>query len=123
MATRRYMARRAQSTLALFVTRRCLQNGWESDRVFTEADAQLPINEKFFRIQCTLHRADLQDRCEPATTRNVEGRVDSIHLEICQWTCYGDGVPPTIILSSSVQKLSSSVIHRTAHAPISKREP
>ena len=45
---RRYMASRLHSTLTLLAEHHCAAQGWGSDHVFTKADAELPINEKFF---------------------------------------------------------------------------
>ncbi|EPS97962.1 hypothetical protein FOMPIDRAFT_1051870 [Fomitopsis schrenkii] len=45
---RRFMARNLHRTLTVLASRHCAAHSWESNHVFTKADAELPMNEKFF---------------------------------------------------------------------------
>ena len=42
------MARDLHRTMMFLAARHCAAHGWDSDHVFTKAEAELPINEKFF---------------------------------------------------------------------------
>ncbi|EPS97999.1 hypothetical protein FOMPIDRAFT_11560, partial [Fomitopsis schrenkii] len=57
---RRYMARRLHSTLTLLATRHCQAHGWGTDHTFTKADAELPINKRFFAFSVFFARRIFQ---------------------------------------------------------------
>ncbi|EPS97987.1 hypothetical protein FOMPIDRAFT_1127448 [Fomitopsis schrenkii] len=57
---RRYMARRLHSTLTLLATRHCQAHGWGTDHTFTKADAELPINKRFFAFSVFFARRVFQ---------------------------------------------------------------
>lgn len=60
---RRCMARDLNRTMTFLAARHCATHGWDSNHVFTKAEAELPMNKKFFLFSvfytATIFRVDI----------------------------------------------------------------